>query len=663
MTLVIYEGPNESASFVDDGRTFVAERGAVIDVPSDIAAALPAGWVLQVPVPFQLPNSVVSVISAITAVLASGDATGATDTATLNAALAAGGRVQGKPGQTYYINAPLYVYSSGVLDMTGCTVNQVTGTTVNAIRNKAVDAASTATDGACTASSAVLTSATLAAVAQVGNAIQVVNGGYGSGSGHTSWYGTIQSVNVGLNQITLSCTAQTTIASGATCYLFTTRDHDITIRGGYWSIADLHLGTTVLTQHATCLRRIDRLTVENMAFVQAGPAAYGGDCTLHMGDVTSVSVKNINAPGTGVPGSLVSIYGPAQDVTVTDIYGKSGDDFVEVASTVLDASGHTAAPDVEGSVVGVTFERLYPEGAGGPGTIYSADGANRFVMQGITFRTVKNTVACVDTGFRLLSVNPQGGASPKMDGILLEDIAIIPPSGSPAIELANSGLQSCTVRNVTWTSTNPATVGIIQAAGNGVGANLRIEDVKMVTNPAGTNIGVAFFGSPGSLAIRGIKTNYYVAPATFIAVQFNGGSPVTVSISDVALGSSTSKAFTLVQFAVATTITEGLHLYDIFQNFGTGITIPTAMAALTIRCSNVFFGGASFITSLSPLTLKAVNLDVNTSSAVVALTTANATPVAMSLVNYTQAGAGADTSKDGAQVITLNKASYTTTTP
>jgi hypothetical protein len=46
MTLAIYEGPNESAAFVADGRTFAAERGVVIDVSSDIAAALPSGWVL-----------------------------------------------------------------------------------------------------------------------------------------------------------------------------------------------------------------------------------------------------------------------------------------------------------------------------------------------------------------------------------------------------------------------------------------------------------------------------------------------------------------------------------------------------------------------------------------------------------------------------------------
>lgn len=69
MTLVIYEGPQESGSITADGQTFTALRGESVDVPAAVAVALPPGWVLQVPA-FQLPASVESGVQGAGTVLA-----------------------------------------------------------------------------------------------------------------------------------------------------------------------------------------------------------------------------------------------------------------------------------------------------------------------------------------------------------------------------------------------------------------------------------------------------------------------------------------------------------------------------------------------------------------------------------------------------------------
>jgi hypothetical protein len=121
-----------------------------------------------------------------TVVTPSGDTTGATDTSALNTALstartAGGGAIQGVPGKTYYIDAPLVVGSGCQLLMTGATVIEVAESNCNIFQNyAAANPAATSSDGAISAGSNVLTTS-LGASAVAGQT--VVIGAIGGGSG------------------------------------------------------------------------------------------------------------------------------------------------------------------------------------------------------------------------------------------------------------------------------------------------------------------------------------------------------------------------------------------------------------------------------------------------------------------------------------------------
>jgi len=104
------------------------------------------------------PVTALANLNGLPMIRASGDTTGATDTAALQAALTAariagGGTVRGNPGSTYYITASatpitnsatlatttiyasLIIGSNTTLDMTDCTVTLVNGTGASPIVN------------------------------------------------------------------------------------------------------------------------------------------------------------------------------------------------------------------------------------------------------------------------------------------------------------------------------------------------------------------------------------------------------------------------------------------------------------------------------------------------------------------------------------------------
>ena len=98
------------------------------------------------------------------AVVALPAATGSDDTTAINAILAAnaGKRIVGKPGESYKISAPLIIYSGTTLDMTATTITLLAGSNSNMLQNQAVASVRRVLDAVMTASSATLTSASVA---------------------------------------------------------------------------------------------------------------------------------------------------------------------------------------------------------------------------------------------------------------------------------------------------------------------------------------------------------------------------------------------------------------------------------------------------------------------------------------------------------------------
>ena len=132
----------------------------------------------------------------VAVIAASGDTTGATDLAAINAALAVArsngsGTVKGVAGQTYYINGTLIVGSHTTLDMTHCTIVEAGATDFVMCWNYAQTAAATATDAAIVSSQNVV-STSLAASASIGQSV-IITGA--AASSNSNLVGLVSAVN------------------------------------------------------------------------------------------------------------------------------------------------------------------------------------------------------------------------------------------------------------------------------------------------------------------------------------------------------------------------------------------------------------------------------------------------------------------------------------
>jgi len=281
--------------------------------------------------------------SSAAVVPASGDATGATDVAVLNAAILTasgngGGVVKGSPGGFFYLNAPIALHSKVTLDMTGCTITEVAGSNCNMTLNAAATAVATST-GTVTSGGSVITTA-LAASASIGQSIIVAGAG---GGGNSPLVGLISAVNgstavtiTNLDGSTLTATAS---ATAATTSLYN-RDSNIAIQGGFWNRgSNAGSGTN---EHSFLFRHVDTYTVHLQGFTStAGKYCVNpADCTNGWG-----SIRDINSASDGW-----HINGPHYGCVIDLITGTTGDD-----SFAATGSDYTAWNDSSGNIIGVTI--------------------------------------------------------------------------------------------------------------------------------------------------------------------------------------------------------------------------------------------------------------------------------------------------------------------
>jgi hypothetical protein len=328
--------------------------------------------------------------SAVEPVAPSGDTTGATDPARINAALLAHKQVRGLPGGVYYLSSYIEPVSDCLLDMAGCTLRLTART--NMLRNAAVTPVATATNVSTTAGSSVVTSATLAAAATVGQMLAVVGAGpVGGDGGAPIWlYGRVALI-VG-SAITLSGNANgvaaTATLSGATGYLFN-RDKNITIIGGTWDT-----GATWIDPNARSadwkltgllrLRRVDGgyVAVEKLAGDEF-TSGKGGVFGVYPGDCTDLVIERVRGAGVG---TCVQGDGPLRGITVRDISGYTQDDLV--------AFGPVGASltDMEGDITDVRVENLNAENAWTAAKAFSGAGSNGAVrLCDVKYRGVHGT--------------------------------------------------------------------------------------------------------------------------------------------------------------------------------------------------------------------------------------------------------------------------------
>jgi hypothetical protein len=308
-----------------------------------------------------------------------GAASGGDDAPALNTFMAAnpGAYFRGIPGQTYKIGTPLILPSKSVFDVRGCGIKFLnTAIHTNMLRNAAVAPVTTAADVATSVGSSVVTSATLAAAATVGQMLAVVGAGPvgGDGGGAIWLYGQVQSV-VG-NNITLSGNvngvAATNALTGATGYLFN-RDSNITILGGTWDTGANWIDPNARSADWKLtgllrLRRIDGLRVSGLTLAgDEFTSGKGGVFGVYPGDCSSGVIDNIRGAGVG---TCVQGDGPLRNLVVRDISGYTQDDLV--------AFGPVGASltDMEGDIVDVRVDNLNAENAWTAAKAFSGAGSN-----------------------------------------------------------------------------------------------------------------------------------------------------------------------------------------------------------------------------------------------------------------------------------------------
>jgi hypothetical protein len=320
----------------------------------------------------------------------------ATDTANLNTALAQGGRIRPNPlalAGSYNLTAPLLLASGGNTDVDFGVCSFILTGAFNFLQNSAVAPTFTATDATTTVNSSVVVSPTLAAHAVAGMQIAVVGAGYtgGDGGGPTWLYGTVESVAG--NNITVggnvNGVAATFAVSGATAYLWTTRDKNVVVTGGIWNAASIW--TANATRYAAAnnssflrFRRCDGLTVKNVYFTQQTFTGGLGWCFgIDPADCTDVNIDDIEGQNVS---TCVNATGPLARVAVSNIRGQTQDDQVAFGCT-----GATGC-DTEGDIVDLMIDGVMANGSLCAVDLYSGQGNHSAIRYlDASVRRVKGT--------------------------------------------------------------------------------------------------------------------------------------------------------------------------------------------------------------------------------------------------------------------------------
>jgi hypothetical protein len=284
----------------------------------------------------------------LTVTAPSGDSTGATDTATLQAALTAartagGGLVKGQPGATYYLNSWLVTGSDTTLDLTDCFITLVSGAAnPGVIRNYSIlNPAASASDASVSSGSGVITTS-LGASAVVGQTVNVAGAGGSGISPLTGLVSAATSTTITVTNLDGTALTATTTVSAAAVTLYN-RDSNIRVKGGYWNTGSN--GSQTVTGHKIGLCHVDHWSVEVQGF-----AASGNGYLIWPSDVTDGYVDAPNLASTVVNADGVHVHGPCYGLVVSRVTGQTGDD-----SLVLTGSDNINKIYTAGNIVGVSI--------------------------------------------------------------------------------------------------------------------------------------------------------------------------------------------------------------------------------------------------------------------------------------------------------------------
>ena len=354
------------------------------------------------------------------------------DTSAINAALAAaraagGGLVQGLPGSTYLISAPLVIGSDTVLDMAGCrVVLDPAVTQANLLTNYAVATAQrTVTDGAIDVDTAILVSTSAAwTSADIGRTVVIPGAGFElHGADETPICATILSVSG--DEATLDDVAGTTV-TGVTVPIYD-RDRNILVRGGIWDAGSNEGGGDDTGRHMLMFRRVDDLTVRRPA-----DRGHRRQIRAHPGDVVRCTITGVSFD---VASDGVHVHGPAHGVTIRGITGAMGDDSVAVGADDI-----PQYQDVAGPITDVIVEDVDVVSEINLVKIYTRVGID---LANITIRNIRGRSLGEYTGVTLVDG--------RMDNILVDGVNAVGTGDLFRSVLIACDSNKATVRNVVAT--------------------------------------------------------------------------------------------------------------------------------------------------------------------------------------------------------------------
>lgn len=344
-----------------------------------------------IPEPQRLGEAQIAAVQALVSdagnlvVLPTGSATG-DEVAIQNALnvirlLAPGGKVTLIAGRVYNIGARLLIGSRTTLDSTGARINLISSASHMITNWAAYNPALSATDGAVSSGSNVVTTA-LAASAVVG---QTVNIAGAASAGNGPLIGQIASKTsttvtlVDLNGVT-PCNATATVSGAA--ITITARDTDIRIVGGTWNRGangpDGGLGPLGrdVAGHSIFMKYVDRLHVD----IERAESTAG----ISFVWPTSVSNFYVRIKSCSVIRTACQVVGPAYSGVIDYIDGYCNDDLVNLCSHV-----YAEQTDTCGNVSQIQVRMLVGRNCGG--SILKLNNGPQLSVSGIEVGTLAGT--------------------------------------------------------------------------------------------------------------------------------------------------------------------------------------------------------------------------------------------------------------------------------
>jgi hypothetical protein len=335
------------ANTCSGGSSIVDVNGVPITNPN-FNGTTPAAEPGYSPVKFQVSGSNVSAEVAVPTIV---NCLGIDDTAALQAAFNAAGRIE--PIGSCVQTAHLIEHSNTYIDWGQSTLTYAPVTADYMVINAAALAAAqrTFTDGVVASGSTTITSATANFVAaDVNQSIDCLTAA-GAGASY-DLHTTIVRIN-STSSILINAPAGASV-NPATCNIYY-RDTNIVNEGGTF------IETGSLASAASWemfrIQTINNALVENATFIEPGTAGRGH---LVFMDYNSVTAKNNFFQSFGILQDGIDLAGPGQDGYIQGVHGYTGDDFTAIlANPCFSTSGGVPFPNCTfGQVSGVVFDDI-----------------------------------------------------------------------------------------------------------------------------------------------------------------------------------------------------------------------------------------------------------------------------------------------------------------